>query len=293
MAVVSIKNKYGTGDGLAEWPRKNAFTRELLVYVDDVDDGPAVVLADSLVPKVGDYYVTGNDYDPGSFCKSVKPTRDGVNEKLFHVTCEYDNEEPDIDSTTAPLLRPATFDWSNRREEFFFPTDQRGHHYVTPAGVPLENPPATPLHLLTLTITKNVASYNPLAMNAYADAVNLTAFLGFAAGYAKIEDIVPSSLQHETINGTHYQYYQMETVVAFRRIPWHPHYIVAKGRHYKNSSGDLVPSNADGVLTDHEEFLDAAGEKTTAGGAYLIPRYPFPEKNFNGISQFTGITPGW
>lgn len=293
MAVVSVKPKYGSGQGKAEWERKNAFTLELLVWVDDVNDGPAVVLQSASVPKVGDVYSTGNDYDPGSFCKSVVPVRDTTVEKLFHVICEYDNEEPDVDTTTPPLLRPATFDWSNRREEFFFPVDTRGNHYVTPAGVPLENPPATPIHLLVLTITKNVASYNPVVMNGYADAVNLTTFLGFAAGYAKIEDISPSKLQHETINGVHYQFYTMETVVAFRRIAWHPHYIVAKGRQYKNGSGDLVPSSADGVLTDHEEFLDAAGEKTTAAGAYLIPRYPFPELNFAGIAQFTGITPGW
>lgn len=293
MAVVKVRPKYGTGGGSIDAAGKVAFTVDLLAWVDDVDDGPAHVLVSPLVPKIGDEYATGNDYVPGCFCKSVAPERDGAVEKLFHVKCEYDNDQPDIDPTTPPLLRPAVFDWSNRREEFYFPRDTRGNLYATPAGVPLENPPATPVHLLILTITKNVVGYNPIVMNAYADAVNLTAFLGFAAGYAKIEDIKPSTLKHETINDVHYQYYTMETVVAFRRIPWHPLQIIAKGRHFKNDDGDLVPSNADGVMTDHEEYLDAAGKKTDAAGAYMIERYPFPELNYAGIAQFTGITPGW
>jgi len=293
MAVTKVTTKFGTGSGEIDEAGRVKFTVELLAWVSDVGEGPANVLISPLIPRIGDQYASWSDYVPGCFCKRISPVRDAVNEHLFHVTCEYDNEQPEIDPTTPPLLRPATYDWSNRREEFIFPTDTRGNPYVTPAGVPLENPPATPVHLLVLTITKNVASYSPIVMNAYADAVNITPFLGFGAGYAKIEDIQPSKLQHETINSVLYQYYTMETVVAFRRIPWHPHLIIAKGRHHKNDDGDLVPSNADGVMTDHEEFLDADGEQTDAAGAYMIPTYPYPELNFSGIAQFTGIVPGW
>ncbi len=293
MAVTSVSEKYGSGKGSAAYPKTNEFTREFHVRVNDVDDGPAVILSDALVPKVGDEYATGNDYDPGSWCKRVDVTRDEANELLFSVVCTYNNEEPEIDRTTPPLWRPAVFDWSNRREEFTFPYDTRGNLYVTPAGVPIENPPPTPIHLLILTISKNVATFNPIAMNAYADSVNLDAFLGFGPGYAKIDDIIPSKLQHETINDVYYQYYTIETVIAFRRIPWHPHRIVAKGRQYKNDDNELVPTDASGVMDGHEEYLDAQGKKTDAANYYLIDRYPFPECSFMGLSQFTGIGGFW
>ena len=270
-----------------------AYRRRLLVWVDDEDDGPALIAAHASMPKAGQIYATGNDYDAGAFCSGLEIERDAVNELLFHATVDYDNNEPDFDGSIPPLLRPAKYVWGNRREEFVFPTDTRGNPWVTPAGVPIENPPPTPVSLLVLKITKNVAAYNPVTMNGYADAVNLDTWLGFAAGYAKIDDITPSELQHETINGNHYPYYTIETTVAFRRIPWHPHRQVAKGRSYKNDDGDLVPADASGVFTDDEVFLDADGKKTDAGGLYLIERYPFPEQTFAALSQFTGIVTTW
>lgn len=293
MAVVAMKEEYGTGSGSGKFPRSIAYRRKLLAWVDDLDDGPTVVSNYASLPKIGQIYATGNDYDAGAFLKGIEIERDDVNELLFHVTLDYDNEEPEFDGTIPPLLRPAKYVWGNRREEFVFPTDTRGNPYVTPAGVPIENPPVTPVNLLVLKITKNVSGYNPVVMNAYADSVNLTPFLGFPAGYAKVEEIAPSELQHETINDVHYPFFTVETTVAFRRIPWHPHRMVAKGRSYKNSAGDLVPADAGGVFTDEEVFLDQAGEKTDAANLYLIERYPFPETNFNGIAQFTGITAGW
>lgn len=295
MGVVKVRDKYGSGKGSLDVnQRRVALSRELLVWVDDIDIGPAMVLESASVPKVGDVYASDDDYDPGSWCKSVEATRDDTNEQLFHVVCEYDNEEPEKRETN-PLLRPAVLRWSNRREEFYFPTDTRGNPYVTPAGVPIENPPPTPVHLLVLSIKRNLATYNPIAMNAYADAVNLDPFLGFPPGYAKIEDIMPSELKNETANhGTsHWRYYEIETVIAFRRIPWHPQRIIAKGRQKKNDNGDLVPTDSDGVMDDHEVYLDANGKETDAANYHIIERYPFPELSFAGLTQFTGIIGHW
>lgn len=290
MGVISVKTRYGTGKGSADSDRINTYTLELDVRVDDVGDGPAVILADSRVPKVGDEYATGNDYDPGSFCQLVEIERDSDVETLFHVKCEYDNHKEEQNDPN-PLLRPATLDWSNRREEFFFPKDTMGNWYKTPAGVPLENPPATPLSLLILTITKNVETFNPINMNEVMDGVNADAFLGFQPGYCKIEDINPSKLQHEG----EYQYYIMETVIAIRRIPWHPHYEVAKGRHRKNDAGDLIPTDASGVLTDHEVYLDKDGKPVDLDHStpWVLEFFPYPVTKFSGLAQFTGLVGFW
>jgi len=282
MAVIRVAPKRGTGEGLANDQWENAYTLVLNVWTNDPDDGPAVILSSPLVPKVGDEYATGNDYDPGSFCRTVTPRRDSSVDTLWEVTCEYRNIPPESVEPN-PVLRPAVFDWSNRREEFFFPRDSRGNWYRTPAGVPLEKPPPTRLSLLILTITKNVTNYNALAMNAAQDAVNTAPFLGFAPGYAKVEDIVPSKLQREG----NWSYYTMETVIAFRRIPWHPHYEVAKGRQYKTGEGDLLPTDAGGVYDDHEVYLDADGKQTDT--PYMLEFYPYPEMNFSLLAQFTGV----
>lgn len=285
MAVVKVRQTKGTSSGSADENRVNAYTLEITAWVDNPADEPEAVLVSPLVPKVGSRRAA----DPAAMCTKVSAERDPDVDTLYRVTCDYESRPGQW--TENPLNQPARYKWSRRREEFFFPRDRRGNYYRNTAGDPYENPPPTPLNLLVCTISSNVATYNPLILAEYGDAVNLDPFLGFSPGYAKIEDIQPSDLQ---MVEDKYAYYTLEIVVVFRPpgLPWHPHYEIAKGRRYKTSTGELVLPDADGVFHDGEVYLTETGERLDFGNTpYLQEFYPNPEKNFATLAFLAGLTP--
>lgn len=238
MAVKSVKQRHERRRSTFR-DGKLVHTLVFMVTCDAIGDGPATAITASGVPGPGSYLVgvlpkaklSGKDCDPvqGS----------GMH---FDVVCEFtqvdDPEKPDN-----PLEAPPEFSWTyaETTEPYFIdetPDDVStpdGKHgprpVVNTAGDAFENFMDRESGVLTITMTRNEATYDPSVLDAYKDTVNKNAVTldatTYAAGTLKLSPITATkqyaTLHDETHDGTKIIYYKRVYVFKARHEGWRDH----------------------------------------------------------------------
>ena len=97
MAVVSVKTLHDGWTG--SWTSKEmpTFTVVYSVEVDDPKDGNILVKQASGIPRLGEYYRTGNDLHALATCKSISTTPVAGTRNLWQVTASFGKPEKEED----------------------------------------------------------------------------------------------------------------------------------------------------------------------------------------------------
>jgi hypothetical protein len=221
----------------ANWQEnKQTFSRSFRVLVDDLADGPIIVLGALGLPLVGQFYAFGNESHPYCFCTSVKPERNGSARYWWDVEVEYETvdpkkvpaygseqqaqvdnplvEIPEIDITTEATQEPVTGYY------------EEGDVFVTKAprnsaGELFNPPPMRESNWPLLTISRNelISTPHPAIAVAYKDATNSDTFWGVPAGVAKFVGIDTKRLSKTLVGGTIFKYLRSTYKIRFR-LDW-------------------------------------------------------------------------
>tara|TARA_R100000152_G_C6781949_1_gene217711 strand:- start:783 stop:1652 length:870 start_codon:yes stop_codon:yes gene_type:complete len=166
----------------------------------------ADVLADIRIPKSGHSHPA----NPWFRCRSAQATR--VSPIMFEVQCTYKSKSKDPNDN--PLTEPADIQYSTLQSTEEIDEDIDGNPINTAAGEPITGVKIQ-VGDLAATVTKNLPSFNPASIYTYANTVNSSTFMGFAAGVVRIHNITAKIVYAEDLT------YWTVTVVFHFRYPVH------------------------------------------------------------------------
>lgn len=93
------------------------------------------------------------------------------------------------ETVTSPLDLPAEVSWGGRKTQEPIDMDILNNPIVNTVGEPFDPPIVETFTDQEITITKNLATWDPVAMQTYFNAVNQDAFLGFRPGTVLMDEL--------------------------------------------------------------------------------------------------------
>lgn len=189
------------------------YTRVFRVITDSPMVGALAVRTADGLPRRGSIYATDTEVDLSARVKSIDPSQDSDNAKIWLVRVEYDSRVEDEPEN--PLERPPEISWGFAQFQRIAWRDVDGKAIVNSAGEYFDPPIEIDDSRPVLSIVRNEASFNPSLAIEYQDAVNSDSFMGFSAGQAKVSNITARSVREGD-----YQYWQVAYEFHFRRDGW-------------------------------------------------------------------------
>ncbi len=248
---------------------ERSYTRKFWVTANIITDQQFIMLAFG-VPRLGDiYFTTKGGLDAGSWCQEVVARQRNASPLEWEVVARYSSR---VDANSAfiqnPLLRPTIIVPSTKK-------------YPTPIdyainGAVIQNvvddkfdPPLMGVNAnLVLTITRNMAVIDFLALRDYQQCINEFAYLGFPEETLLVEDI---SATPESENGINFWKVTVILECASTNQPNNDFTWRKKILHcgYNELVGGvkrpiLLPG---GARPSTPQLLDAAGVKLAVGAA--------------------------
>ena len=293
MSVVScneIKNGR-TGELNADQSRR--WVRTFRVVTDDDTDGPATVLFAAGLPSLGDTYDTGTESDPLASLKSMVPTQDEADARLWLVECTYDTK---ADATAQsgggsgtpggggaspqnrpenPLDRPAEWRAGSVKVKKAVMSDKDNADVKNSAGLFYNPGYEVDRALGQITVTKNYSSKPFKDALDLIEKVNDAVWYGFAAKTVKIDGL---DIQSAYENGV--SYVRVTWTLLYDPDGWSPTRILDRGPYYLVGGVVTYDVDANGVVTP-DVLLDGAGGKSA------VPTYNL--FRFHDTTSFANI----
>ena len=187
------------------------------VFVDDPLDNEATVKASNLIP----YEKSGHPYFLFLFCNGVNITR--KNPLHFEVVANYESAPyQDSQDPQNPLNQPTdiSFGTITSEEGIDKCLELTGvTNGTNPDGVVLRNTAddritglTRPISDLSITLTKNFATFDPASFYTYIDCVNSDTYLGFPPGVLRITGISADQEFYDAM-----PYYKVTVTIAARK----------------------------------------------------------------------------
>lgn len=160
------------------------------VIVDNKLDGPGLIRVHPNIPKIGQVYRFGSDYDPLAYCQGVELTQ-GSYPYRWEGVANYDTQiEFAPNQNENPLLRPAIKSWDFQEIERALVYDVFGNAIHNSAKDRFDPSPTNTVAMPTLTIVRNELTYSSSLANTYFNSVNSDQFiLGILPRQARIHHI--------------------------------------------------------------------------------------------------------
>ena len=162
----------------------------------------------------------GSSYDTNFaavYAGSARPQRQSPT--YWIVTVDYNGEVAfgsggnQNNQVQSPLFAPAVVDWDDVEAELEIDEDFDGNPIVTANGEPI-NGVRRLFADQTVTIKKNMLTFNPYVQARYRHSVNSDSFLGWPAGTAKMMKLRANGVASPDVPGG--GYYQVTAVIQFR-----------------------------------------------------------------------------
>lgn len=169
------------------------------------------------IPAAGSSFGSGFDY---VFATQARPKRQSP--VYWIVTVPYEGEISfgsggpqgnQNNGVQSPLLAPAVIDYDDVEEELEIDEDFDGNPLVTANGEPI-NGIRRKFADQTVTIQKNMLTFNSYVQGRYRHSVNSDTFLGWPAGTAKMQKLRGKAVASPEVpfGG----YYQVTAIIQFR-----------------------------------------------------------------------------
>jgi hypothetical protein len=200
VGVVYVKELWDSRTATGTLKRQRTYTRKFEVKTDDPYDGPIIAANAEGLPRLGDFYLTPNEADSGSFCKSVTPDNSAEDPTLWYFTAQYDSnldtqgspQEPGKeqqkpkDRPENPLNRPPIWKFGFRHTQRPALKDKDGNPIVNKAGFPFDPPIMEDVSYLTISITTNRAVWWADKAEPLMRSVNKKAWFTLPARTVKV-----------------------------------------------------------------------------------------------------------
>lgn len=224
--------KAGGRDGSATSTAKE-YTVIYLVGTNDREDGPNTVMNAFGVPKVGDLYAAGNDFNNAAVVTAVNPT-EGDSPFEWEVNVTYSTDTGDSDSPQNlqvqidnPLNEPPEITYGFQTRRVLIPgryNDPLGppgskaweQGIFLPNGELFDPQPEMEIDEPILTINRNFQTINGAALMALANCVNSDFFQGAEPRQLKLSIPQAQKRWHKAIN----HYWNVTYSMAFRWETW-------------------------------------------------------------------------
>lgn len=258
LAITSIKELW-VRKANQDWKAQVKATRTFLIYVDSNLDHTQTILASGSLPG----RLAVHPYNPFLLAELREVVNDTADPLRYTMTVNY-NSKFEFDPATAnenPLLRPAIYDFSFERTSKAVRYDILDGAIENSARTPIDPPLELEISIpiIKITINKAVLTYSSVA--DVQDCVNLSTWLGFAAGLVKIRGI---EIKQKWENN--YLYFEYNWTLAVKWDGWNPLRVLDQGFHTLDSEGEPVLAR-DKFQTPyaHPVMLDGEGNKLTSG----------------------------
>jgi len=173
------------------------------------------VLHDANEPELNIYQAegipaAGSSFPGFPFCYADGASIERVSPIFSIVTITYSGEIAKSVQGTSPLLSPPKIDWDDVETEEEVDEDFLGFPIVTKnyeqiAGL------KRPIPDQTVTIRRNMATFNPYVQARYRQAVNSDTFLGWPAGTARLTKFAASNVYDKDLG-----YWEITAQIQFR-----------------------------------------------------------------------------
>lgn len=201
MATTLLGEMHGSPEFSETEDGTRTYTRRFRVEATDVADGPKKVAATAGIPRKYNPYSYRGEVDLAAQVTEIIATREVDAPLFWAVEVRYSTQQTDSkdeqENNKPPLERKPKYQWFFvKHQEIvvggFQNSDSLAANFVpnkavaNSAGEVFDPPPMKDAYRLGLRVTRNEATFNPAVALDYQDAVNSDAFLGAAAGQAKI-----------------------------------------------------------------------------------------------------------
>lgn len=284
MAITAVRAIQALGGGTIDGER----TAQILYYVysNDVFDGPLTILSASGVPRRGQMYEFGNEFDPYMFAQSAnaqwKSREDSRNQ--WEVTVNYSTKgldsDPQQDKQDPLDWKPkcSTSSQKTRRPMLF---DSEQTLIASSAGEPYDPVQEKDETKFFIHIVRNVARSN-VAFNAtYKDAINLDKFWGNDARTVKVET---PGITREMFGANGQRYYEETWDFAIEPRGWDLS-LVDYGMYKVVGGVRTLLKDDEGNQLTSPALLDGNGDVLTPGDppVYLPDFKPYLAKRFSAL----------
>lgn len=267
----------------------STFTRKFTVVVDNT--GGAVrapqVLAHGDVPKRGDPH-------PWNFwfrCRGVSASK--VSPTYYEVTATYTAETTESDSGTSPIDQPAEIEFNTITSEEEVDEDISGNPINNTNGEPIAGV-KIPVGDLSATISKNLISFNPIAIYQFTNTVNAGNFMGFPRGVVRLASLrariqYSEEVTYWTVTANFHFRYPVRTTAErswWKRIR-NEGYLVKLIDPFTGVLGDKLyhATDADGDKVTKPVMIDADGKQIEdASLAHWLEFQVFRYTDFNQLN---------
>ncbi|MEM1355427.1 MAG: hypothetical protein AAGH88_11145 [Planctomycetota bacterium] len=165
MSVVSAEEDFKRRRSGTDQNGLKTHSRVWVVLCDDIADGPAVAQDAAGIPGFG------STYEGVAFAgKTADPIDDS--DLAFAVTVNYATQSGGSVEVN-PLDEPDEIEWGGSESTEPYAIDAAGNPVVNSAGDPIDVERESSIG--ELTVSRNLASYNDAAMEAYSDTYNTAA----------------------------------------------------------------------------------------------------------------------
>jgi hypothetical protein len=240
------------------------YTRVFLVRVTSKNDRENTATLATGVPSVGDAYAAGGDSDTGALCVSVSAQVSSDNPYLYEVTCEYSSQiREQSQQAEDPIARPAKVSWNFQPYTKPVNRDILGKTILNSAKLPFDPPIEADDRRVTLSISRNEATFDAGLAYDFQDATNSDPFFGGGIAAWKVQGIKADGPHSE--NGT--SFWAVTYDFEFRREGW---YVRAMDAGYSELvSGTLVEIKNGGERVSVPEPLDGVGRRLSRAKSIL------------------------
>lgn len=186
--ILSVTETFDTRSIKLTTERTRDYVRTFNVVTNSRDIPPELVQLATGLPRLWNVYVSAiGTYDLLSLCKEVEAKQDTQDPYTWRVTCRYSNKinRPDLFTQENPTLRPAEVEYDT--VEVLRPVwkDILGNPIWNSSKERFDPPPEKEERRLSIKITRNQLTYDPLFYLNYEGAVNSDTWLGFKPGRVK------------------------------------------------------------------------------------------------------------
>jgi hypothetical protein len=222
MAVVSAKERHQS--------RRSSYrsgslthTREWLVATDDINDG--TVLAMTAVPQPGQHHPV----DFGAIVTSIEAQPHDNSDKLFLVQIEYTTTTFGMPASPLNAKPDISYGSSDATEAYFQDhTTPDRKRCCNSAGDPFESFPERETGELTITITVNEETFNPVTMDGFRHTLNQEPVsidgVTYAAGTLKLSpptaQKVTDTIEGEGGGSQTFVYYRVTYLLKAKADGW-------------------------------------------------------------------------
>lgn len=215
MAIVSVNERHHGRTGTRD-KKDSSLVRVFIVRTNSKGDGVGNVSNAIGIPRIGDAYNNGTEINLNYRAVRIEPRQMDESPYVWEVTVGYEVTNQDDED---PTNDPPVYAWSTANERVEMLKDSEGVKAVNVIGDPFDPAAEMDKAFTILTIERNEATYDSVAMDAYRNTLNKEP----AFGYEKREGLLKAISARSQYDPDIGEYWKVTYELHFKKsADWSP-----------------------------------------------------------------------